>query len=245
MALQIGGQVFPLHPLDVTPATAGNNSTCVGSFIPTQLGPQSQFDWLIGDNFLRSVYAVYDFGDYDDKGVMGDPYLRFLPVFNPDEASVDFHSIRGGTPRQNITYIGLQGTANAPSFFISNDISESLEMIGKFIPAMLGIVALNALILICLVIGGLYYWMKRRRLRRSERVRGGSGGTRNVRGRLSPMPLNNIPSYVAGDQVSPSTPVVYHPVSMALTEDTFVPPAPAFHKFDNSMQPGDRPKSIA
>lgn len=171
--------------------------------------------------------------------------MRFLPVFNPDEASVDFHSIRGGTPKQNITYVGLQGTANSPSFFISDDVSEALEMITKFIPAVLGIVALNALVLICLVVGGLSYWMKRRRLRRSERVRGGSGQARNVRGRLSPMPLNNIPSYIAGDQGSPSTPVAYHPVSMALSEDTFVPPAPAFHKFDNSSQLSDRPKSIA
>lgn len=207
---------------------------------------RARSDWLIGDNFLRSVYAVYDFGDYDDKGVMGDPYMRFLPIVNPDEASVDFHNIRGGTPKHNITYVGLQGTANAPSFFISDDVSESLDMIKKFIPALLGIVALNALILIVLVIGGLFYWMKKRRLRRSDRVRGGTGGTRGIRGRLSPMPLNNIPSYVAGEQGSPSTPVVYQPVSMALTEDTFVPPAPAFHKFDNnSLQPGDRPKSIA
>lgn len=36
------GQILPLHPLDVTPTTAGNNSTCVGSFIPTNPEPQTQ-----------------------------------------------------------------------------------------------------------------------------------------------------------------------------------------------------------
>lgn len=172
---------------------------------------------------------------------MGNPYMRLLPLINPDEASADFHKIRGGVPKRNITYVGLDGTANTPSFFISDDVSESLEMISKFIPAMLGVVALNALILLVLVIGGLIYWMKKRRLRRLDRTR----SLRGQRGRMTPMQLNPMPGYIAGEHPSPSTPVVYEPVSMALTEDTFVPPAPAFHKFDNSMQPGDRPKSIA
>lgn len=172
---------------------------------------------------------------------MGDPYMRFLSLINPDEASAEFHKIRGGVAKHNITYRGLDGTANSPSFFISDDITESLEMIGRFIPAMLGVVALNALILLVAVIGGLVCWMKKRRSRRHERVR----STRRVRGGMSPMPLNPVPSYIEGEQPSPSTPVIYQPVSMALTEDTFVPPAPAFHKFDSGVQPGDRPKSIA
>ncbi|KAF9451721.1 acid protease [Macrolepiota fuliginosa MF-IS2] len=241
MALQIGGQVFPLHPIDVTPATAGNNSTCVGSFIPNQL-EERHYDWLIGDNFLRSVYAVYDFGDFDDKGVMGDPYIRFLSTINPDQASADFHTARGGTPKHNITYTGLNASEIAPSFFISDDVSNSLEMIGKFMPAMLGIVALNALILLGLVVGGLIHCMKKRRI---NAIRTRTRSLREQRGRLTPMPLNNIPSYIAGEPSSPSSPHVYQPVSMALTEDTFVPPAPAFHKFDSSVLPGDRPKSIA
>ncbi|KAF5363696.1 hypothetical protein D9756_000629 [Leucocoprinus leucothites] len=240
IALQIGGQIFPLHPLDVTPATAGSNSTCVGSFIPTQLDLESQFDWLVGDNFLRSVYAVYDFGDYDDKGVMGDPYMQFLSIINPDDASVDFHKIRGGEPKSNITYVGLNGTANAPSFFISDNVSESLEMISRFVPAMLGIIALNTLILLGILISGLCYWMKKRRLRRYDGVR----TPRGTRGRMTPMPLDTTPSYVAGEQSS-AVPATYQPVSMALTEDTFVPPSPAFHKFDGVAYPGDRPKSIA
>ncbi|KAJ3563842.1 hypothetical protein NP233_g8671 [Leucocoprinus birnbaumii] len=241
MAFQIGGQIFPLHPLDVTPATAGNNSTCVGSFVPTPLGSESQFDWLVGDNFLRSVYAVYDFGDYDSNGVMGNPFMQFLSIINPDEASADFHQIRGGQPNTNITYVGLNGTDNAASFFLSDNVSESIELISKFVPAMLGIIALNTLILLGILISGLCYWMKKRRLRRYDGIR----TPRGTRGRMTPMALDTTtPSYVAGEQSSP-VPATYQPVSMALTEDTFVPPSPAFHKFDGVAYPGDRPKSIA
>ncbi|KAF7776156.1 hypothetical protein Agabi119p4_4549 [Agaricus bisporus var. burnettii] len=239
MALQIGGQVFPLNPLDVTPTTPGNNKTCVGSFIPSQLSAESQFDWLIGDNFLRSVYAVYDFGDFDDKGVAGPPYMRLLSLVNPDDASADFHEIRGGSPQHNITYKGLNETANTPSFFISDDVSESIETISKLVPAMLAVVAFNAIVLVVLIIGGVVCWMKKRRLRSFQR--------RVTRGRegLSPMPMNPVSSYTPGGQLPSSMPVAYEPVSMALTEDTFVPPSPAFHKLDRNMQPGDRPKSIA
>lgn len=169
---------------------------------------------------------------------MGDPYLQFLSVTNPDEASADFHNIRGGEPKTNITYVGLSNTANAPSFFISNDVSESLEVISRFVPAMLGVVALNALILLGLLIGGLCYWMKKRRLRRL----GGVRGPRGTRGRTTPMALEPMSNYADGEQPS-SAPTTYQPVSMALTEDTFVPPSPAFHRFDGAA--GDRPKSIA
>lgn len=36
----LSGQVFPLHPLDVSPRiTADANSKCIGSFVPQSLGP--------------------------------------------------------------------------------------------------------------------------------------------------------------------------------------------------------------
>ncbi|KAJ3525367.1 hypothetical protein NM688_g8411 [Phlebia brevispora] len=34
MALQFGGKVYPIHPLDVSPASVSDPNTCVGSFIP-------------------------------------------------------------------------------------------------------------------------------------------------------------------------------------------------------------------
>ncbi|KAF8222162.1 acid protease [Tricholoma matsutake] len=236
MALQIGGQVLPLHPLDVTPTSLTDSTTCVGSFIPQTVSVGTgEFDWLIGDNFLRSLYSIYDFGDFDTSGKMGNPYMKLLSIINPDEASVDFHKARGGQPKINITYQGLTGVSIEPSFSISQDISASLERIGKYIPAMLGVVALNALVLLILVVAGVIVYCKRQRRRRVP--------ARTPRGRMSPMPMNPRHSYLPGVLPPPEQSHTYQPVSMALTEDTFVPPSPAFHKFDE--QPTDRPKSIA
>ncbi|RDB22850.1 Aspartic protease [Hypsizygus marmoreus] len=240
MALQIGGQVFPIHPLDVTPTGLTDGATCVGSFVPQTVSVGAgEFDWLVGDNFLRSVYSIYDFGDFDESGKMGNPFMKMLPIIDPDEASVDFHKARGGQPNTNITYQGLDGVSAMPSFNISQDISDSLDRIGRYLPAMLGVVALNALILVVLVIVGSVLYCRRRNPAASMRT---------TRGRMSPMPMNPRHSYIVGSGLPPPQAHTYEPVSMALTEDTFVPPSPAFHGFDgngNALRPGDRPKSVA
>jgi hypothetical protein len=177
---------------------------------------------------------------------MGNPYMKLLSIVDADQASIDFHGLRGGTPRTNITFVGLDGVSVAPSFSISNDISQSLELIGKFIPAMLGIVALNALILIVCCIVWLVSFIRKRRMRPIPRTPMGRMSPMPPRdpNSMSPMPMNPRNSYIVGGP----QPHVYEPVSMAITEDTFVPPTPAFHSFDRksgNLQPGDRPKSVA
>lgn len=215
--------------------------SCEAHFFHSVVGTSSDnlcSDWLVGDNFLRSVYAVYDFGDYDAKGSMSDPYIQFLSLVDPDEASADFHEQRGGQPNQNISYTGLSEAAIAPSFFISDDVSETIVLIGKLVPTMLGIIALNTIILVMLLAGGLCFWMKRRRSRRFE------GTRRQNRGRMTPMTLDTTSNYEFSRYQSTAVPVSYQPVSMALTEDTFVPPSPAFYQSEGGKQ-SDRPKSIA
>ncbi|KAF9534331.1 aspartic peptidase A1 [Crepidotus variabilis] len=248
MALQIAGEMFPVHPLDVSPTSTVDPTKCVGSFVPQNFAVGNDFDWIVGDNFLRSVYSMYDFGDFDSNNVMGDPYMKLLSITDPDEASAEFHQLRGGSPKHNITFTGLDGASIAPSFSISNDISESLELIGKFIPAMLGIVALNALVVIVCCIVWLVSCCKKR-----NRARVLARQMRTPRSRMSPAPHviaammspDSRNSYIAGEPPSPG-PHNYEPVSMALTEDTFVPPSPAFHRFEQKkMVPGDRPVSVA
>ncbi|KAF8621592.1 hypothetical protein AX15_007617 [Amanita polypyramis BW_CC] len=242
MALQIGGQVIPVHPLDVTYVMPGDATKCVGSFIPGSFSATSgEFDWLLGDNFLRSVYAVYDYGDFDSTGTMGNPHMKLLSLIDPNRASVEFHSTRGGTPNSNITYVGLSGSSIEPVYSLSQDVTSNLQTISKIVPAMLAVVAFNALLLVALVIAGIVYVCRRRE---------GNARARPNRGRvnaMNPMPMNPRNSYIPG--VDPTQqPHRYEPVSMALTEDTlFAPPVPAFHKFNEDGPGGsqERPKSVA
>lgn len=192
-------------------------------------------DFLLGDNFLRSVYSVYDFGDFDASGNMGNPYMKFLSLVDPNEASVEFHQLRGGAPNKNITYTGLSGAALSMSSSLSDD---SLGMIVKFVPPLLALVAFNSLVLIICCIVWLVSFIRKRRARATPRL----PQSRTLRS----LPLNDTNSYIAGDDPLPSSSSsrlhAYEPLSMALTEDTFVPPSPAFYSDSSKMQ---RPKSYS
>ena len=162
---------------------------------------------------------------------MGNPYMRFLSLVDPDKASVEFHELRGGSPNTNITYTGLSESALSLSSSLSD---ESLGMIIKFIPPMFALVAFNSLVVIICCIVWLVSFIRKRRVRAIPRL---------PRSRRS-MPMNDTSSYIAADDPMPSSSSrlhVYEPVSMALSEDTFVPPTPAFYSEGNKMQ---RPKSF-
>ena len=149
---------------------------------------------------------------------MGNPYMKLLSLINPDEASANFHAIRGGVPKTNITYTGISGATAAASSGLSQDVTSSLELVGRYFPILLGIVALNALVLLILVIGGTVFYCRRRRTL--------AVSARTPRGRMSPMPMNVRYTSFPGNFQSPQQAHTYEPVSMALTEDTFVPSSP-------------------
>lgn len=255
IALQFGSSVYPVHPLDITPANVNDETMCVGSFIPQTVSVGSgQFDWLIGDNVMRSLYTVYDFGDFDSSGKMGSPYMQLLTLVDPNVASKEFHSIRGGTPLTNITYnaqdvSSTTGTSavGASSVDVSSELSDTLNKLQSYIPAMLAILALNALVILLLAVAVAVYLFRRRNRARARRNPG--------RSTASPMPLQRTSSFGVVSNPGNDQLGTYQPVSMALTEDTFVPPTPAFSKpgFEgnmlrapsSSLRAGDRPNSIA
>lgn len=75
---------------------------------------------------MRSLYTVYDFGDYDSSGNMGDPFIQLLSLTDPNEASADFHKLRGGSPNGTITYSAANvGTGNSATDTQSQSISRS------------------------------------------------------------------------------------------------------------------------
>lgn len=188
---------------------------------------------MIGDNVLRSIYTLYDFGDFDSSGNIGNPYVQMLSLINPDQASVEFHDLRGGTPQNNITYNVSNDGSGSTTVTLSTDVANTINKLSKYLPVMLAALALNAFILVILAVVGLVLLC--RRGKKGSRVR-------KTPGRLSPMPMN-ITSTRYPDFVNSQEPHTYQPVSMALTEDTlFVPPSPAFKGESTRL---DRPKSVA
>ncbi|KAF7332207.1 Acid protease [Mycena kentingensis (nom. inval.)] len=213
IALQFAGKAYPLHPLDVTPVSLVNTSLCVGTFVPQSVTVGAgEFDWLVGDNVLRSMYSLYDFGDFDASGNMGNPYVQLLSLIDPIEASKDFAAARGGSATTNITYNASNNTgATTGSVTVSADINDTLNKIVTFLPAMLGIMALNAAVLIALIVFGIVFLCRKKR-------KSSKSTARKIRGRSTPMPMQIDPrnSYIAGADPQPHT---YEPVSMAVTED--------------------------
>jgi hypothetical protein len=237
--------------LDVTPYNYPSNDTCVGSFVPQSvsigvgqlcvLSLMSNLaasltgghlsDWLIGVNVLRSVYSVYDFGDFDSSGTPGNPYVQLLSIIDPNQASADFASVRGTKANTNITYNVSPNVGSGSTVATSQSLSSTLDKLNTYIPAMLAIMALNALVIVLLIVFGIVYLCRGRR----------RGSDRKNRGRASPIPLNPVsPDFRLSEQSNMAKPHTYEPVSMAISEDTFVPPSPAFRKGSTS---GTRPYS--
>jgi saccharopepsin len=204
-------------------------------------------DIILGDNVLRSVYSVYDFGDFDTSGKMGNPYLKFLSLIDPNAASKDFATARGSVARTNISYNAINSATAASggtTVSLSDNITDTLNKINTYFPIMLAILGLNALVILLLAIAAFIYIYRRRSASLLKR--------RTAR-RLTPMPMPL--GTMSADTFTPppleamqrySSQHEYEPVSMALTDDTFVPPSPAFHQGGFKGRPlDDRPKSVA
>ncbi|EJD01502.1 acid protease [Fomitiporia mediterranea MF3/22] len=249
MALQFGGNVFPLHPLDVVVPSSPSSKDCIGSFIPQELAIGSgQFDWILGDNFLRSVYTMYDLGDFDSNGNMGNPYIKLLNLTDPNEASSEFVGVRGGTARTNITYNAADGgsSSGSTSISIAGTTADKLNKLVDYIPAVLAILALNALALLIISAVGLIFLCRRRRRRNSRKERGLHA--LDVRA-PTPFPGSAAASGSGSSDGHKYERVSSHmPVGEQEPEDMpFTPPEPAFHSYEGDtlrpLPPGARPRS--
>lgn len=120
--------------------------------MPTQISVgSSEFDWIVGTNVLRSMYAVYDFGDFDANNQMGNPYIQLLSVVDIEEAASVFQSSRGGTVNVN------SGNGVASAGVSVETTSDKVDKLVKIIPILFGIAGANVLILITLLVLGV--WM--------------------------------------------------------------------------------------
>lgn len=114
---------------------------------------------------------------------MGDPFIKLLPLTDPNEASEDFARIQGSQPRTNITYnVASQGVVGSAS----DDVSASqttLDRLDTLIPIMLGVMGLNALVLLTLITLTIVYICRKKRSRAARQAR---------RQSALPMPMSSM-----------------------------------------------------
>lgn len=100
----LGGQAFPMHPLDLTlinPLTWSPSKDldvdivlCIGAY---QIGtpPYPGIDMVLGDNFLRNVYVSFNYGADPGRTQNGTgSYIQLLSTTQEDAAWVDFERSR-------------------------------------------------------------------------------------------------------------------------------------------------------
>jgi saccharopepsin len=196
------------------------------------------------------MYTIFDFGDYDSSGAMGNPFVKLLSVIDADEASQDFASARATVARKNIKYPTANTAANNSTGnsadaagAVSSESAQMLNTLAKYFPALAAIIALNTLIVLALLLLAMYWICTQRRKEAKKR---GNARPRSNIGRQTPRALTPMP--MDDFNYAPPAPVhTYEPVSMALSEaDTVLAlPSPGFKYDPDSAKGMNRPHSYA
>ncbi|KAG9125660.1 hypothetical protein FRC07_006723 [Ceratobasidium sp. 392] len=162
IGFSIGGRRFPMHPLDTTsPSVTGtDNNTCYGTFLPqTFSAGAGEFDILLGDVFLRNVYAMFDLGDWKDgqTNVMGNPYVKLLSLTNATAASTEFHKLRGGSATEANKISNAQSSVSSGSSSSTVSVgSDKLNYLIRYAEVMLSLLTISTFLLV-LAVGMLVY----------------------------------------------------------------------------------------
>ena len=74
------GTEYPINPLDMTRLyqLPNNETICLNTFAPQDLSSQGA-DFILGDSFLRNVYALFNYGNWTTPGTEL-PYVQLLSV---------------------------------------------------------------------------------------------------------------------------------------------------------------------
>ncbi|KEP46412.1 eukaryotic aspartyl protease [Rhizoctonia solani 123E] len=102
LVITIGNIPVSVHPLDLTEVqvddfgTGKNLTFCTSAYAPASYGGADN-DIILGDAFLRNVYAVYNYGDFvktESGHNTSSPFIQILPLTNSTAASEEFKEAR-------------------------------------------------------------------------------------------------------------------------------------------------------
>ncbi|RXW25329.1 hypothetical protein EST38_g510 [Candolleomyces aberdarensis] len=101
VSFNFGGRNYPVHPLDVvddnfSKVDSAGKKVCIGSFQPitTAFSLLGHYDMILGMNFLRSAYTLYNFGSWIENGTDDHPYIQMTSLVNPAVARAEFVQLR-------------------------------------------------------------------------------------------------------------------------------------------------------
>ncbi|KAJ7440822.1 aspartic peptidase domain-containing protein [Mycena galericulata] len=95
VSVGIGGQSFPIHPLDLSAvfiSNAAHEVTCVTQWTSVPAS-QGDIDMAFGDSFLRNFYTVFNFGDDVSQAPAGSS-IQLLSQTDPTSAQQDVAKAR-------------------------------------------------------------------------------------------------------------------------------------------------------
>jgi hypothetical protein len=101
ISFNLGGMNYPIHPLDTVDdnfniLSPSGDPACIGAFQPitTAFSMLGHYDMILGMNFLRNAYALFDFGSWTGSSSDGKPYMQLLSMTNTQSAEQDFVQVR-------------------------------------------------------------------------------------------------------------------------------------------------------
>ncbi|KAI9455718.1 aspartic peptidase domain-containing protein, partial [Lactarius psammicola] len=97
LTFKIGGQMYPIHPLDTNSDdawTTPDGHLCLGAFQPSSSSASGSYDMILGTSFLRNAYLLINFGDFVDGSVntTADPYCPAQPRPPPPTSTLSNHA---------------------------------------------------------------------------------------------------------------------------------------------------------
>ncbi|KAH7334973.1 aspartic peptidase domain-containing protein [Rhizoctonia solani] len=180
----IGNVTTSVHPLDLTDVQVDDFGTGQNlTFCTSVYGPASyegaDNDVILGDAFLRNVYAVYNYGDFvkTESGLnTSSPFIQILPLTNFTAASEDFRITRakalaGLPPQLDVKTVNdptpkpvrstgsknstdanaaLSAVASGNSWSNTSE-SDSLKTLASLAPVALGLLGASAGLLVVLI----------------------------------------------------------------------------------------------
>ncbi|KAJ6570083.1 aspartic peptidase domain-containing protein, partial [Mycena vulgaris] len=171
------GHPYPIHPLDLTDLIIqrGPDNTeytiCVGTITNGGTITSGDVDGLYGDSFLRNVYTVFSYGDNTTA-----PYIQFLSQTNEWQARNDFQRVRNRRLAKSppeIAPADLVQLFDGPSSGTSSNSSgssssstdsssgtDSESLAAKYGPAVIGLLAVNLVVLLILVFLGVMSFIR-------------------------------------------------------------------------------------